>query len=112
MSKPIEKAILTSNLGLSVSVDDKGVRVIFPELSEERRVLLKKACRQKLEEAKISLKSEREKVWDDIQKQTKEGSISEDQKFKLKDGMQKIIDEAHKNFEEMTERKEKEILEK
>ena len=112
LSKAIEKAIMTSNLGLSVGTDDKGVRVNFPELSEERRLLLKKTCRQKLEEAKISLKSEREKVWDDIQKKTKDGGIGEDEKFRLKDNMQKIIDEAHKKFEEMTERKEHEILEK
>lgn len=109
MTKPIEKAIQTSNLGLSASVDDKGIRVNFPELSSERRETLKKVCRQKFEEAKVSLKNEREKVWDDIQKKSKEGVVSEDAKFRLKNDMQKIIDDAHKKFEEMTVRKEEEI---
>lgn len=112
LSKSIEKAIQTSNLGLSVSIDDKGIRINFPELSEERRLILKKVSRQKLEEAKVSLKTEREKVWDDIQKKNKLGELSEDDKFRLKDDMQKIIDEAQKKFEEMTERKEQEILER
>lgn len=110
--KAMEKAIQDANLGLSVTSDDKGIRVHFPDLSEERRATLVKLCKQKLEEARISVKSEREQVWEDIQKKSKDGVIGEDDKFRLKDEMQKIIDEVNKKLEELAERKEREILEK
>jgi ribosome recycling factor len=106
----INKAIQTSDLGLSVSVDDKGIRVIFPDLSRERREALVKVAKQKLEEAKVSIRTERERVWTDIQDKTKSGELGEDQKFKLKDEMQKIVDDVNKSIEEITSRKEKEIL--
>lgn len=108
-SKAIEKAIQDSGLGLSVTSDDRGVRVHFPELSDERRATLIKLCKQKLEEARISVKAEREKIWEEIQKKEKDGVISEDDKFRLKNDMQKIIDETNKRLEEMAESKEKEI---
>ncbi len=107
--KAIEKAIVLANLGVSVAVDDKGIRVIFPELTSERRVSLMKIAKQKLEEARISLRTEREGVWDDIQKQTKEGIIREDDKFRLKDELQKIVDETNTKFDELAMKKEKEI---
>ena len=107
--KEIEKAIVLANLGVSVSVDDKGVRVIFPELTSERRVSLMKIAKQKLEEARISLRTEREGVWDDIQKQSKEGIIREDDKFRLKDELQKIVDETNAKFDDLATKKEKEI---
>ncbi|MFA6338934.1 MAG: ribosome recycling factor [Candidatus Paceibacterota bacterium] len=110
--KAIEKAVIVSNLGLSVSVDDKGLRIIFPELTAERRGILIKLVKEKLEDAKIALRSEREEVWNDIQKKEKEGSISEDEKFRLKDDMQKIADEFSKKLLELSERKEKEVSEK
>lgn len=108
--KAIEKAIITSNLGLSVSVDDKGLRVTFPELTTESRTAFVKMAKQKLEEARVTLRTEREKVWDDIQAQEKEGGMGEDEKFRLKNDMQKIVDEANKKLEELAEAKEKEIM--
>jgi len=110
--KEIEKSIQAEDLGLSVTIDDSGLRVIFPELTAERREQLKKLVGNKHEEAKISLKRAREETWNDIQKKEKGGELSEDEKFRLKDEMQKIIDETNKRFNEMEERKEKEILEK
>jgi ribosome recycling factor len=109
--KAIEKGITGSNLGLSVSVDDKGIRVIFPELTSERRVQLSKVAKQKLEDARVSLRKEREEVRDDITAQEKAGSIGEDDKFRLNEELQKYIDEANKKLDELSERKEKEILE-
>jgi len=108
-AKNIEQAIQQSDLGLSVSIDDKGLRVKFPELTSERRAGLVKVAKQKLEDARVSLRSERERVWDDIQKKEKEGGMSEDEKFRLKEQMQKIVDETNKKLEEMTEKKEQEI---
>jgi ribosome recycling factor len=108
--KGIEKAIVTANLGLSVAVDDAGIRVVFPQLTTENRSSLVKVLKEKLEEARIVVRREREKIWDDIQTKEREGKMSEDEKFRGKDELQKIIDEANKNLEETFSRKEKEIM--
>ncbi|MEK7180399.1 MAG: ribosome recycling factor [Patescibacteria group bacterium] len=107
--KEIEKAINVANLGVSVVVDDKGLRVIFPDLTAERRQSLIKIARQKLEEAKISLRVERDKIWHDIQTKEKEGTLTEDEKFRFKEEMQKLVDEAQRKFDESASRKEAEI---
>lgn len=107
--KVIEKAINEANLGVSVSADDAGLRVNFPELTTERRTALKKIVSQKLEEARVSLRAEREKVWNDIQAREKKGEMSEDDKFRSKDELQKLVDEANKKLESVALRKEKEI---
>jgi len=109
-AKAIEKAIASSNLGVSVTLDEKGLRVIFPDLTEERRKELVKSAKLKLEEVKISLRRLRDDVWNDIQKKEKEGGMSEDEKFRLKGEMQKYIDESSKRLDEQFAKKEKEIL--
>ncbi len=108
-AKEIEKAITVANLGLSVGMDERGVRVNFPDLTGERRVQLVKLAKEKVEEAKASLRAAREAVWSDLQKKEKEGVLSEDDKFRTKDEMQKRVDAAGKLFEEALIRKEKEI---
>ena len=107
--KEIERAITLANLGVSSAVDDKGLRVFFPELTSERREQLLKISKQKLEEARVALRGERDKVWSDIQAKEKDGKLSEDEKFRAKDEMQKLVDEGNKKLEELAERKEKEI---
>lgn len=108
--KDIEKSIIASNLGISVVVDDLGLRIIFPMLTTETRGNLVKVLKDKLEEARISLRKEREGVWNDIQAKETEGSITEDDKFRAKDELQKIIDETNKNLELLFEKKEKEVM--
>lgn len=108
--KGIEKAILTANLGLSVATDEAGLRIIFPQLTTETRQNLVKVLKNKLEEARISVRKEREEVWNDIQEQEKESILTEDQKFRSKDELQKIVDEANNNLENIFENKEKEVL--
>ncbi len=108
--KGIEKAIISGNLGLSAAVDEKGVRVSFPELTSERRQDMVKIGKGKLEEARVSLRGERDAIWSDIQTLERDGKIGEDDKFRAKEEMQKLVDEANKNFEAQMERKEKEIL--
>ena len=105
----IQTAIDTANLGLSVSPDSTGLRVIFPMLTEERRKMLIKLTGEKLEDARISVRKEREKVWNEIQAEEKAGSVSEDDKFKAKDELQKLIDEANKKLEDLAKKKEVEI---
>lgn len=107
--KQMEKAIAEANLGLSVSSDDKGLRVSFPDLTSERRTALVKVIREKLEHARVSVRSERDEVWGDIQAQEREGAIAEDEKFRLKDEMQKIVDAANQKLEAHAARKEEEI---
>ena len=108
--KDIEKAVNDANLGVSVSADDQGLRVFFPELTTERRQAFVKIAKEKLEDARVSVRGEREKIWSDIQEKEKNGEISEDDKFRLKDELQKIIDEENKKLEEMLSKKEKEII--
>lgn len=107
--KQIEKAIVASNLGLSVAVDDRGLRVSFPELTAERRTGLIKVAKQKLEDARISVRKLRDETWKDIEKKEKEGGMGEDEKFKLKAELQKMVDTLNKKLQEAAERKEKEI---
>lgn len=108
--KMAEKAILLADLGLSVVSDEAGIRVVFPQLTTETRQKLVKVLKEKLEEARITVRRERERIWDDIQVQEKAGKMTEDEKFKGKDELQKIIDETNKKLEELFQRKEKEVL--
>lgn len=110
MVKNIETAIAASNLGLSTAPDSSGIRVIFPDLTEERRKTLLKVVREKLEDSRVSVRKEREKVWNEIQALEKAGDISEDEKFKNKDDLQKLVDDSNANLEAICDKKEKEIL--
>jgi ribosome recycling factor len=107
----IDSAIRESNLGLSVAVDDQGIRVSFPELTSDRRASLIKISKQKLEEARIALRGEREKVLNDLDKKEKDGEISKDDKFRHKEELQKFVDEANKKLEDLASKKESEITE-
>ncbi len=69
-----------------------------------------KIAKQKLEDARVSLRKEREDAWNAIQTAEKNGEINEDEKFRHKDEMQKMIDEANKKLDEIEKRKEEEIL--
>ncbi|MBC7836611.1 ribosome recycling factor [Acetobacteraceae bacterium] len=107
--KEIEKAITVANLGLSVGSDERGVRVSFPELTSERRAGLIKLAKERIEEARTTVRSERDDIWNDIQKQEKDKKISEDDKFRAKEDMQKRVDAANTKLDDALERKEKEI---
>ncbi|MFH1472897.1 MAG: ribosome-recycling factor [bacterium] len=111
LSQNMDASIREANLGLAVSVDDQGLQVSFPELSSERRSQLLKLAKEKMEEARIRLRSEREKVLTDVDKQEKMGTLSEDDKFRIKTELQKLVDESNGQFEELSRRKEKEISE-
>jgi ribosome recycling factor len=110
VTKDVEKAIVAANLGLGVAVDDKGIRVTFPELTSERRTSLIKIAKEKLEQARISLRKLREETWNDIQEKEKQGGMSEDERIRFKNDMEKLIQEANKLLDEHAARKEKEIM--
>lgn len=108
--KEIERAIQAANLGLSVATDDMGIRVIFPMLTTERRTQLVKVLKEKMEEARVSVRKAREETWNDIQAKEKEGGMSEDEKFRLKDDLQKLVDETNANLEAIFAKKEHEVM--
>lgn len=105
--KSVEKAITDSSLGLSVVVDDKGLRVIFPELTGERRAELIKQAKAKLEEARISIRSAR----DETVKKIEAEDLPEDDAFRAKEDLQKKVDDCNKILGTHFDAKEKEITE-
>ena len=105
----IERAIAGTNLGVSTAPDERGVRISFPELTEESRLSLVKIVHKKLEESKISVRTERDEVWNDMQEKEKNKEISEDDKFRYKDELQKIVDDINKNLDEIASKKETDI---
>ena len=108
--KDIEKAILSANLGLSVATDDLGIRVIFPQLTTESRKTLVKLLKEKLEEQRITVRRERETVLEDIELQERDGKMTEDELFRAKEELQKIINETNGNLEATFEKKEQEVM--
>lgn len=108
--KSIEKGILLSNLGVSVVTDSDGLRVIFPQLTTETRNSLVKVLKEKLEEARITVRRERESVLKNIEVEVKAGKMNEDERFKAKSALQKVVDEVNKNLENIFVKKEKEVM--
>jgi len=106
----IEVAIRDADLGLGVSVDDQGLRVVFPELTTETREKYIKVVGKKVEEARISVRKERDEVWNDIQKMEKDGEIGKDEKFKLKEKMEELTKKGNGELDQLAARKEKELL--
>lgn len=107
--KDVEKAITGADLGVGVIADSAGVRVTFPELTGERRQELIKVAKGKLEEARAGVRVARDEVWKDIQEQEREGTITEDDKFRLKEDMQKRVDAANEKLETAFKHKEQEM---
>ena len=109
--KEIEKAIQKSDLGLNPSNDGKIIRLIFPELNEERRKELTKKASKDAEAAKVAVRSIRRDAIEQIKKLKKDSVITEDEQRKGEDDMQKITDKAIKEIEAIYAAKEKEIME-
>jgi ribosome recycling factor len=108
--RSIDTAIREANLGVSVSVDDQGLRVSFPDLTADARQALLKIAKAKLEEARVRVRGEREKVVTDVDRQEKAGAMGKDDAFRAKQDLQKQVDETNKKLEELYGKKEKEIL--
>ncbi len=107
--KNIEKAIAEADFGVSVATDDMGLRVIFPELSAERRTLLIKLAHEKHEHAKVTLRGHRTDALHELEAAEKEGGMGKDELDRLKKEVQKYIDEATVMLEATTKKKEDEI---
>lgn len=110
MIKAIEKAINTSDLGINPTNDGKVVRLLFPELTEERRKDLVKEVKKKGEAAKVAVRNIRRDANDMLKKLGKTSEVSEDEISELEDQVQKMTDKFIKKVDEAVEIKSKEIL--
>jgi ribosome recycling factor len=108
--KEIEKAIINSDLGLNPSNDGKVIRLVFPELTEERRKDLVKDVKKKSENAKVAVRNIRRDANELFKKQSKASEISEDEFKGLEDSVQKLTDRYVAEIDKITEDKSKEIL--
>jgi len=109
LNKAIESAIHASNLGVSVVPDALGLRVSFPELSNERREFLRKLLKEKLEQARVSVRKEREATNRLMDESVRNKETSEDEARRQKLVLQKLIDECNDDLDEAFLRKEKEL---
>ena len=110
MVKEIEKAILTSDLGINPTNDGKTVRLLFPELTEERRKELAKDVKKKGENAKVAIRNIRRDANDSFKKLAKDNEISEDDMKDLETKTQKMTDKYIADVDRAVEAKTKEIL--
>lgn len=110
MVKEIEKAINTSDLGINPTNDGKLIRLVFPELTEERRKDLAKDIKKKGENAKVAIRNIRRDAMDHFKKLGKGEDISEDQIKDLEDGIQKLTDQYVAKIDKAVDEKSKEIL--
>ena len=108
--KDIEKALLMSDLGLTPTNDGKMIRLVFPELTEERRKELVKDVKKKGENAKVAVRNIRRDAMDAIKKKGKEDGISEDEIKEYQDDVQKSTDKYVAKIDAAVEEKSKEIL--
>lgn len=106
LNKGIEKALHEANLGFSISVDDAGVRVIIPALTTETRTKLVKIAKERMEEARITVRKTREGILSSL----KDQALPEDTFIRAKDEVQKIVDTANASLEAIFSKKEAEIL--
>lgn len=107
----IEKAIMKSNLGITPSNDGKLIRLSVPPLSKERRQELAKVVHKMAEEGRVSLRTIRRDAKESLEKLEKDKVISEDDKFRGIDELQKLVDKYIAKIDELLKSKEKEILE-
>lgn len=107
--EPIEKAIAQSGLGMSAVVDKNIIRLNLPSLTEEYRQMLSKTLGEKAEQARQTVRRIREDAWNKIQSAKIAKEISEDDKFRGKDELQKVVDDFNEKIKNLVEKKKNEI---
>ncbi|WP_038247591.1 ribosome recycling factor [Ghiorsea bivora] len=108
--KDLEKALLASDLGLTPSNDGEVIRLILPELTEDRRKEFVKQAKSMAEKSKVSLRNLRRDANEAVKKQVKEEGLPEDESKRLQDEIQKITDSFVKEVDAVIEKKEQDIL--
>ena len=109
--KPLEKAIQASDIGINPQNDGKVIRLVFPQLTEERRKELAKTVRKYGEDAKVAVRNIRRDAMEYIKRLLKDGEITEDDQKVLEKDLQKLTDEGIRRVEDLTAAKEKELFE-
>jgi len=104
-------ALKKTGVGADPIMDKDSIRINLPTLNEDYRKELQRVISEKQEDARKTIRHWRENAWSEIQEKSKAGEIREDDKFRAKDDLQKIVDEANKKVEDIGERKKKEVLE-
>ena len=107
----IEKAIYASNLGLTPQNDGSSIRLIIPQLTEDRRKELVKDVKAELEKAKVAVRNVRREAMDDLKKGNKNGDLNDDEFHDLEKKVQNETDAGIKNLEDIANAKEKELME-
>jgi ribosome recycling factor len=107
----IEKAILSSELGINPSNDGTIIRLVFPPLTEERRKELIKAAKERAEEGRVAVRNVRRHAKEEMERLKKEGEISEDDLHRVERDLQKVTDRFVEEIDEMVSHKERELLE-
>lgn len=107
----IEKAIYASNLGLTPQNDGSSIRLIIPQLTEDRRKELVKDVKAELEKAKVAVRNVRREAMDDLKKGNKNGDFNDDESHDLEKKVQNETDAGIKNLEDIANAKEKELME-
>lgn len=108
-AKAIEKAITEADIGVSVVVDDTGLRIIFPELTAERRTMLQKLAGEKCEQARITLRGHRGEAMKELEASEKDGGMGKDDLHRFKEELQKLIDGGMEALDGMLKKKHEEI---
>ena len=108
--KPIEKAILTSELGINPNNDGSCIRLIFPEMTEDRRKQVAKDVKKKGDGAKVAIRNIRRDANDAFKKMEKSGDMSEDDLTQATEKMQKLTDKMIEKVDKAVEEKTKEIM--
>jgi len=106
----IQKALTESDLKVNPQNDGELIRIVLPSLTEERRKEMTKIVSKEKEESRISIRQIRVDVWDQVQAMAKTGDLSEDDKFRMKDKLQEIVDKFNQELEELGKKKEEEIM--
>ena len=109
--KPIEKAIQTSDLGINPQNDGRVIRLVFPQLTEDRRRELTKQVKKYGEGGKVAVRNVRREAMDAFKKQQKKGEITEDDQKKCEKDLQDMTDKYVKQIDDMCAKKEKELME-
>lgn len=105
----IEKALIKADLGAQIQVNKGLVRVIFPDMTKERREEMVKVMKQRAEKSKIQVREVRKDVMKEID-EAQEGGLSEDEAFRRRDDVEKIVKSTNEKIDEMRDEKEKQLL--
>lgn len=108
--KDIQKAIQVSDLGINPQNDGRVIRLVFPQLTEERRKELTKQVKKYAEEGKVAVRNVRREAMDDLKKMKKNGDITEDDQKELEKELQVLTDDRCKDIDELAAKKEKELM--